>query len=151
MQSWGLILLAVIAVCCVVQAVVQTVVLLGLARTGDRLARRVDEMQTKLDADIGPLLQNLARITQNVSEVSELATQQARRIDGVLATTVDTVEDGLEAVRRSVLAPLARFSDLTAVLRGLRRGLEVYRQLGGLEAQGRGASRRYAEDEHLFI
>ena len=151
MQSWGLILLAVIAVCCVVQAVVQTVVLLGLARTGDRLARRVDEMQTKLDADIGPLLQNLARITKNVSEVSELATQQARRIDGVLATTVDTVEDGLEAVRRSVLAPLARFSDLTAVLRGLRRGLEVYRQLGGLEAQGRGASRRYAEDEHLFI
>ena len=151
MQSWGLILLAVIAVCCVVQAVIQAVVLLGLARTGDRLARRVDEMQSKLDTDIGPLLQNLTRITKNVSEVSEMAAEQARRIDGVLATTVDTVEDGLEAVRRSVLAPLARFSDLTAVLRGLRRGLEVYRQLGGLEAQGRGASRRYAEDEHLFI
>jgi predicted PurR-regulated permease PerM len=151
MQSWGLFLLAVIAVCCVVQAVVQTVVLLGLARTGDRLARRVDEMQTKLDGDIRPLLQHLARITQNVSDVSDLAAEQARRIDGVLTTTVDSVEEGIEAVRRSVLSPLARFSDLGAVLRGLRRGLEVYRQLGGIEAQGRGQSRQYAEDEHLFI
>jgi hypothetical protein len=151
MQSWGLVLLAIIAVCCVVQAVVQTVVLLGLARTGDRLARRVEDMQTKLDGDIRPLLQNLARISQNVSEVSDLAAEQARRIDGVLAHTIDTVEDGLAAVQRSVVAPLSRFSDLAAILRGLRRGLEVYRQLGGLEAQGRGASRRYAEDEHLFI
>ena len=33
----------------------------------------------------------------------------------------------------------------------IRRGLEVYRQLGGSEAQTKGASRRYADDEHLFI
>jgi len=38
-----------------------------------------------------------------------------------------------------------------ALLKGFRRGLSVYRQLGGLEDQAGGGPRRYRDDEHLFI
>ena len=40
--------------------------------------------------------------------------------------------------------------DIT-LIKGFRRGLDVYLRLGGLEAQGRGTTRRYRDDEHLFI
>jgi len=151
MESWGVILLAVIAACCLVQAVVQTVVLVGLVRSGQRVAKRLDDIQVQLDKEIRPLLQNLGQITRNVSDVSELAVNRAKRIDVLLAATVETLEDGVATLRRSVMGPLGRLADLTAVVRGLRRGVEVYRQLGGFEAQRRGTTRRYAEDEHLFI
>jgi hypothetical protein len=40
---------------------------------------------------------------------------------------------------------------VSAILKGVRRGFDVYKRLGGLAAQRQGTSRRYAEDEHLFI
>ena len=46
-------------------------------------------------------------------------------------------------------APLV---DLTAFLKGIRRGVEVYYKLRGLESRHRPPPRRVAdEDEHLFI
>ena len=42
-------------------------------------------------------------------------------------------------------------ADLMAVLKGVRHGIEGYRQLGGVRREQRGAARRYQDDEHLFI
>ena len=83
--------------------------------------------------------------------VSDLAAAQAARIQDVVAETARRVEETRDEVKAVLAHPAAALGDVLAFLKGIRRGLEVYRQLGGFEAQTRGSSRRYAEDEHLFI
>jgi hypothetical protein len=148
MDSWAVVFLGVIAL----SSLVQAVFLIGLAVGGRRLARRLDEMQRAIDREIRPSLDNLSRITRNLAEIADLATLQARRVDEVLADTVDKIEEATDMIRRVILRPLGPLVDVAAFLKGLRRGVQVYRKLRGLETQGRGSSRRYAdEDEHLFI
>jgi hypothetical protein len=148
MNSWAVLFLGVIAL----SSLVQAVFLIGLAVGGRRLARRLDEIQKGIDREIRPTLDNLSRITRNLAEIADLATLQARRVDDVLADTVDKIEEATDMIRRVILRPLGPLVDVAAFLKGLRRGVQVYRKLRGLESQGRGSSRRNAdEDEHLFI
>jgi hypothetical protein len=148
MDSWAVVFLGVIAL----SSLVQAIFLIGLAVGGRRLARRLDEMQRAIDREIRPSLDNLSRITRNLAEIADLATLQARRVDDVLADTVDKIEEATDMIRRVILRPLGPLVDVAAFLKGLRRGVQVYRKLSGLETQGRGSSRRSAdEDEHLFI
>jgi hypothetical protein len=148
MDSWAVVFLGVIAL----SSLVQAAFLIGLAVGGRRLARRLDEMQARIDREIRPSLDNLSRITRNLAEIADLATLQARRMDDFLADTVDKLEEATSTIQRVILRPLGPLVDLAAFLKGIRRGVQVYRKLRGLEAQGRGSSRRYAdEDEHLFI
>ena len=90
-------------------------------------------------------------VSRNVTLVSDLAAAQAARIQDVISETARKVEETRDEVKAVLAHPAAALSDVLAFLKGIRRGLEVYRQLGGFEAQTKGASRRYAEDEHLFI
>jgi hypothetical protein len=152
MDSVGLTFLGVIAV----SSLVQAAFLIGLAVGGRRLARRIDAVQRRIDRDLQPTLENMSRITRNLAEVSDLATLQARRVDDLVADTIDKIEEATSLVRRVVLRPLGPLVDIAAFLKGVRRGLDVYRRLRGLESQGRASARRardrYAEeDEHLFI
>lgn len=83
--------------------------------------------------------------------VSDLAAAQAARIQDVIVETARKVEETRDEVKAVLAQPAAALTDVLAFLKGIRRGLEVYRQLGGFDAQTRGSSRRYTEDEHLFI
>jgi hypothetical protein len=150
MESLGVWFLGVIAV----STLVQSAFMVALALGGLRLARRVEELQVRIDRELKPSLDHLSRITRNLAEVSDLATLQARRIDYFLTDTVDKLEDLTSTIRNVVSRPLGPLGDITAFVRGLRRGIDVYRQLGGLESKHRrGGSRRSAveDDEHLFI
>jgi hypothetical protein len=132
-------------------SLVQAAFLVGLARGGRRMARRLDELQERIDGEIRPALQSITRISRNLAEISDIATLQARRLDEVVTDTLEKVQETTNLVRHAVLRPLGPLMDVAALLKGLRRGLDVYRQIRGLEAQRRGSTRRYAEDEHLFI
>jgi len=147
MDSLGLVFLGVIAFA----SLVQGTFLVGLALGGLRMARRVGEMQKTVEAEIRPALDDVSRLTQNLAAVSEIATAQAQRLESLVSHTVTRVDVARERVRGAVGRPLDSFRDVSAILKGLRRGLEVYQRLGGLQAERQGASRRYAEDEHLFI
>jgi hypothetical protein len=148
MDGWAIVFLGVIAL----SSLVQAAFLIGLAVGGRRLARRIDELQTRMEREIRPSLDNLSRISRNFAEITDLATLQARRIDDVLADTVDKIEEATSVIRRVILRPLGPLVDLAAFLKGLRRGVQVYRKLRGLENQGRRSSPRHVEeDEHLFI
>ena len=150
METWGVWFLGVIAVTTLIQAAF----MVGLALGGLRLFRRVEELQTRIDRDLKPTLDHLSRITRNVAEVTDLATLQARRIDSFLADTVDKLEGLTSTVRDVVARPLGPLADVLAFVRGLRKGIDVYRELGGLETRHRrGAPRRSPaeDDEHLFI
>jgi hypothetical protein len=57
METWGIVFLGVIAAASVVQAVF----LIGLAVTSRRLGRRLDALQVRLERDLAPALEGMAR------------------------------------------------------------------------------------------
>lgn len=147
MEPWGVVFLGVIALATLVQAVF----LVNLTLAGRRLARRLDELQARIDREIRPSLEQVFRISRNLAEISDLAVLQARRVDDLLGDTVDKIEDVTGVLRKLILRPLGPLADIVALLKGVKRGLEVYRQLSGFDPERRGRARRYADDEHLFI
>jgi hypothetical protein len=148
MDSWGIVFLGVIAL----GSLVQAGFLISLTMQGRRLGRRLEELNDHIEREIRPSLDNLVRVTRNLAEVSDLAVLQARRFDLVLADTVEKIEDTTSMVRKLILRPLGPLVDLTAFIKGIRRGLEVYQQLRGFDRREHGSDRRYeADDEHLFI
>jgi hypothetical protein len=56
-------------------------------------------------------------------------------------------------VRSFVVRPLGPQADVMAFVKGLRRGVDVYRELSGHERQSRAVPQRgpAEDDEHLFI
>jgi hypothetical protein len=146
MDSWGTILLGVIAL----GSFIQALVIIGVALGGLRVAKRVQKMQASVDREIRPALDSLMRVANNATEVAEVVTTQARRVENLVGLTVERLDMARAQVRRRVARPMASLADVGALLKGFRRGLSVYRQLGGLQEQA-GGSRRYRDDEHLFI
>lgn len=148
MQTWGVVFLGIIAVA----ALVQASFLIGLATTGRRLAHRLDALQARLDQELVPALQSLERFTRNAAEISDLATLQARRVDLMLVDTIEKVEDTTALLQRLVLRPLRPLSYGLALLRAVRRGIDVYLRLSRhAAADGAGRRRHHEEEEHLFI
>jgi hypothetical protein len=147
MDTVGVVFLGLIAL----SSLVQGALLLMLARGGLRLSRRVQDLQTRIEREVKPILDDVNAVARNVSQVSDLAAAQAHRIQDVISGTARKIEETREEIRGVLAHPAAALGDVVAFLKGVRRGLEVYRQLGGFEAQTKGAARRYADDEHLFI
>ena len=147
MDDLALFFLGVIAV----GALVQGAFFVALGWGGLRLLRRVTELHRGLQAEILPAFQNMNRIATDLTEVSAVTAAQVQKVEDLVAETVARVEEVRVQVATAAARPLDSFRDLGAVLKGLRRGLQVYRQVGALVAQRRGVTRRYAGDEHLFI
>jgi len=152
MESWGVLFLGVIALASLVQAGF----LIGLVVYGRRLSRRVDALQVRLDREISPALENFNRVSRAAAEIADLATLQARRLDVVLADTIEKFEETTATFQQFVVRPLKPIGAIVAFLKGLQRGMEVYFQSDGPRASAgpRPHPRRRAhgeDDEHLFI
>lgn len=150
MESWGVFFLGVIALASVVQAGF----LIGLVVYGRRLAQRVEALQLRLDRDISPALENFNRVSRAAAEIADLATLQARRLDVVLADTIDRVEETTATIQQFVVRPLKPLGGILAFLKGLQRGMDVYLQLDRSAPPRVAPPRRRAageDDEHLFI
>jgi hypothetical protein len=151
MESWGVFFLGVIALASVIQAGF----LIGLVVYGRRLAHRVDALQVRLDREISPALANFNRVSRAAAEIADLATLQARRLDLVLADTIDRIEETTATVRRLVVRPLKPIGGIVAFLKGLQRGMEVYFQFDRSAPPEQRPHRRRRghgeDDEHLFI
>jgi hypothetical protein len=143
----SLVLLGVVALA----SLLQGAFLIAVALTGRRVGRRLEELRERADRELAPSIRNLTQVTHNLAEVSDLAVRQGRRVDETLAETMAKLDRTGEELRQAAVDLTAPLQRASAVVKGLRRGLVVYQQLGGLEAQGRGSARRYGDDEHLFI
>jgi hypothetical protein len=115
------------------------------------VARRVQAMQANVDRELKPALASLTRVAANASEVAAVVNAQALRVEELAGLTMERLELAREQVRGRVARPVASLADVGALLKGFRRGLSVYRQLGGLQEQAGSTQRRYRDDEHLFI
>jgi hypothetical protein len=145
MEHWGVFFLGVIALASVVQAGF----LIGLVVYGRRLAQRVDALHVRLDREISPALENFNRVSRAAAEIADLATLQARRIDLLLADTIEKIEETTATVQRLVVRPLKPIGGIVAFLKGLQRGMDVYLRLDRAAPPRR---RGHGEDdEHLFI
>ena len=144
-------LLKILLFAIVLSSIVQTVVLVGVAIGGMQLMRRVQQLQGLVEREIQPVLDSVNSITRNVAEASDVAVLQVRRVEAVVEETIERLDEARAQVRRVIHKPRGLFGDVSAVWKGVRRGLAVYQRLGGLQAPGRGKARRYAGDEHLFI
>jgi hypothetical protein len=147
MDSWGMVFLGLIAL----GSLIQVLVIIGVALGGLRVAKRVQAMQANVDRELRPTLDSLTHVARNASQVAEVVSAQARRVEDLVGLTVARLEDARAQVRGRVSRPVASLADVGALLKGFRRGLSVYRQLGGLEDQAGEGPRRYRDDEHLFI
>lgn len=147
MDDLALVLLGLIAL----GSFVQGAFLVYVGVSGLRLARRVGALRRTVEEEIRPAADHIARVASDLAEVSDLATAQARRVEEMVAETVMRAEEIRARVADAASRPLDSVRDLGAVVKALRRGVQVYRQLGALGVQRRGAARRYAGDEHLFI
>jgi hypothetical protein len=149
MESWGVVFLGVIALASVVQAGF----LIGLVLYGRRLAQRVEALQARLDREISPALENFNRVSRAAAEIADLATLQARRLDLVLADTIEKIEETTTTVQRLVVRPLRSIGGIVAFLKGLQRGIEAYFEFDrAVPPHHRPQPRRRGEDdEHLFI
>jgi hypothetical protein len=148
METWGVVFLGIISLASVVQAAF----LIGLTLEGRKLSRRVAELQDRLERELRPSLDNLSRVSRNLAEVTDLAVLQVRRVDGLLADTIDKIEDTTTLIKQVVLKPIGPLVDIAAFFKGLRRGLEVYQTLRGFDRRERPPRGAYADDdEHLFI
>jgi hypothetical protein len=146
-MDWGMLLLGLIAL----GSLIQALVIIGIALGGLRVARRVQDMQENVDRELRPALESLTRVAHNASEVAVVVGTQARRVEEMVGLTMERLDLARAQVRGRVSRPMASLGDVGAMLKGFRRGLSVYRQLGGLEDQAGGGPRRYRDDEHLFI
>ncbi len=151
MEPWGVVFLGVIAL----GSLVQAAFMVGLALAGLRLARQLSALQDKLDREIKPALDNLTRVSRAATEIADLATLQARRLDLLLADTVEKIEETTGVIQQLVIRPLKPIGAIVAFMRGVQRGMEVYLQLGrGAHTTHRAHKPRRShteDDEHLFI
>lgn len=152
MEGWNGFFLGVIALAAVLQSVFVVLGALALRQT----ARDVRDLNARFDRDIRPTLDDLRAGAANFKAITQVAQGASERIEGLLTTTIDSLEITLETVRDSVLKPLRGLQDLAAFISGIKRGLEVFRgQPAGSDPRPAAPRRaRRGEDageEHLFI
>lgn len=140
-ESW----LAIIAVATVMMAVVQVVVVLAAARA----AREAATALAQLRRDMGPVLDNARRASEDAARVAALALRTMERMNTFIETTTAEVSATVETVREAVLAPIRQGS---ALLSGLKAALRFFGTRGRPRERGRNPGQNPGdEDENLFI
>ena len=125
MSTTAIVLLGVVAL----GSLVQAVFLVLLAREGLRMAQRLDELNLKIGTELRPIAGQLTEASANLAEAAELTTAQMRRIDVLLGDVAERLSD-TGGIVRDVLVPTAtRLVTMTAAVRTIRKGFELYRRL----------------------
>ena len=106
---------------------------------------KISEITTNL-AEVTALVRyRVEHVSEATGEIVERARLQAARIDAMIASTADKVEQTTDLLQASVLAPVRR---VHAIIQAIVAGINVFRR-GRPPAQPRPASQE--EDEEMFI
>jgi hypothetical protein len=170
MESWMPFFVIVAAVA----IVLQMFILLGMFMAVRQLSKRVNQTLDDVRSRVLPVLAGVQALVDearphivnavaNAAEVTNLARNQAQRLDRVvgealervrmqlahvdqiLTGTLETVESAGSSFKRTVWAPV---QSVAAVIRGVQTGLEFYR---GRRRPFDGTGDREQQDENLFI
>jgi methyl-accepting chemotaxis protein len=136
--DWQVVFLGVMAFALVAMAVAQLVAAMSLMRAVRQVSQTVEELRR----DVRPVLDKANRIAEDASRVAALAVDQAERVDHLLRTTSDRIDETFATLQRAFVQPVRQGS---AIIAALRAGFEAMRSW-----QGRPAHRREDEDP-LFV
>lgn len=130
--------LGVIAVAVLVMAVIQVAVVVQLLKVAKNAAAATADLRKELM----PLIAKVTKVADDAGKVSALALTQFERVDRVMDTTVQRIDDTLAVVQDAVLGPVRQGA---AVMAGVKAALAVFRS--------RQDRRRYGRDDEdaLFI
>jgi hypothetical protein len=136
--DWQLVWLGTIAIAVAVMAALQVAALTVLIRM---VLQAVKAIQ-KLDRDLRPLLEKAHRIADDAARTTALAAAQAERIDALITSATERVDETLDVVQRAIVDPIRQG---TAFIAGLRAVIAAFR---GWREPDRAARE---EDDALFI
>jgi hypothetical protein len=149
MESWMPYFVIVTALAVVLQAIILVALFLQLRR----IAARVEQTLTDLNARVAPILSRVQALVEDVSprisgivsdasELTRLARGQAQKVDRILTETLErlrlqlihvdqiltgameAVEEAGSKLRQAVWGPMVQ---ATALVRGIQTGLEFFR------------------------
>ena len=128
--------IGLIAVALLTMAVVQVVTAVQIARTARDVSRTVVEFRQ----DLRPLIDKVSRIADDAARGTALAVAQVERIDRVLGSATQQLDETLQTIKQAVVEPMRQGSLVLAVVKAV-------------VAAFRRPSRREAEQEEdpLFV
>lgn len=113
MSSGQGVLLGVMAVALVAMAVVQVVALLAAARW----AKQAAESMEMLRREVKPLIEKAHRISDDAARAASLAAAQVERVDRLMASATERIDETLSVVQGAVIAPVRQGAALVAAVR----------------------------------
>jgi predicted PurR-regulated permease PerM len=131
--------LAIIAAAMLVSAIVQV----GVIVAAGLLVRRINRLATQVEQELKPLFAHLNAIGRDASRAASLAVAQVERVDRLLGDATRKIEQTLNTVQSTIVAP-AR--EGLALLSALRAAMDVLR-----DKRGRARQRGGEEEDALFI
>ena len=140
MSGWSEVFLGVIAVATLAIAIAQ----IGVIIAAGMMARRVGRMVEQIERDVKPLFGHLNAIGADASRAVALATAQVERADKLFADLTVRVDETLNLVQASVIAP-AR--EGRALLSALKAAFQAVREM----RYSRARQARSEEEDALFI
>lgn len=117
-----LILVAIIAAAVITQAVALTGAFLALRRIEDRF----EEADRKLRA-LGPQLQKISRVVDNIAEFTDAAAEQVPRLAHDVEKAADTMRSAARIGGILLAQPLRPIAAAASLWRGFKEAARVYR------------------------
>ena len=140
MIVWRDVFLGIIAFATLAMAVAQIAVIVAAASA----AKRVGQLADQLEREVKPLFGHLNAIGRDAARAAQLASAQVERADKLFADVSTRIDDTLNLVQASVLAP-AR--EGRALLSAARAAIQAIREL----RQSRARQGRSEDEDALFI
>jgi len=137
---WRDVFLGIIAFATLAMAVAQIAVIVAAASA----AKRVGQLADQLEREVKPLFGHLNAIGRDAARAAQLASAQVERADKLFADVSTRIDDTLNLVQASVLAP-AR--EGRALLSAARAAIQAIREL----RQSRARQGRSEDEDALFI
>jgi hypothetical protein len=140
------ILLGVIALAVAVMAIVQV----GAIVAGLRLARRVEQLATDLEAGVKPLLANLTAVTAEASKAATAAAAQVERFDRLVRDLTVRVDQTVTTAQQLVKGPAREGMAIVAGAKAALSAFQVLREASRRRTAARSVTIE-EEEESLFI
>lgn len=125
MDSLTIVLIVVIGVV----SVLQTVLLVRLAREGLRTARGLERLADRLVSDLTPAARDITRAAANATHLTESAVTEMHRVGAVVQEVSESWSQTTARVHQAVVPTVSRLALAAAGWRLARRGFRVYRRL----------------------
>lgn len=137
--------LAIIAISCLVMALVQVGAIIAGAIAARQIQGRLARVETQVQAQVQPLVERLNVIGADAARLSALVVQQAEKADVALTSAAQRMDQTLAVVQNAVVAParegMALASAVRAAVGSLRKGSTSRRR----------TARGSDEDDAMFI